>query len=87
MILTSPSIIKSYFILEGEESKYATNNDHVKSEPIEYTTSKMEDFSTDDDDEKLVIKEEIIDIKEEPLSQYDNNLSQVENSFLHSRIV
>lgn len=38
----------------------------------------MEDFSTDDDDEKLVIKEEI-DIKEEPLSQYDNNLSQVES--------
>lgn len=79
MILTSRSIsIKSHFLLEGEESKYATNNDHVKPEQIEYTTSKMEDFSTDDDDEKLVIKEEI-DIKEEPLSQYDNNLSQVES--------
>lgn len=40
----------------------------------------MEDFSTDDDDEKLVIKEEI-DVKEEPMSQYDNNLSQVEFNF------
>lgn len=83
MLLTPPSIIECYFILEGEESKYGTNNDQIKTEPIEYTTSKMDDFSTDDDDEKLVIKEEI-DIKEEPISQYDNNLSQVKNKFLLS---